>query len=87
MSNLSNAQLGKMANQEEAIRRQGLLNPDRGFVGNGFWWAGYQTYADKMSGYGGYQTAAQNDLVSPMGDTASVGGPEGVSAVGGMASN
>jgi hypothetical protein len=87
MSNLSHQQLGHITKTEEEIRRKGLTNPDKGFVGNGFWWGMYPTYVGAQSGYGGYLTAAQADPVSPMGDGASVSGPEGVSAVGGMASN
>lgn len=82
MSNLSNEQLGRITRDEDEIRRKGLMNPDRGFVGNGFWWGMYPTYVGAQSGYGGYLTAAQADPVSPMGETTSAYGPGGD---GGMA--
>jgi hypothetical protein len=74
--------------QEEQIRKKGRLNPGTGFVGNGFWWAGYPTYTDQLSGFGQNQSyGPPNDPVSPMGETASASEGSGVSAVGGMASN
>jgi hypothetical protein len=73
--------------EEDKVRKKGLMNPDKGFVGNGFYWGMYPVSIDQYSGYGGYLTAAQPEPVSPMGGTSSVSGPEGVSAVGGMASN
>lgn len=85
MSNLSNEQLGHMTKAEEKIRRKGLMNRDRGFVGNGFWWGMYPTYVGAQSGYGGYLTAAQANPVSPMGDGAPVYGPGGDGGMAGMA--
>jgi len=72
---------------EEKIRKKGLMNPDKGFVGNGFYWGMYPMSVDQYSGYGGYMTAATNEPSSPSGDTATAADGGGVSAVGGMASN
>ena len=47
MRNLSGAQFDK---EEKKVRQLGLMNRDRGFVGNGFWWGLYPTYAGSGSG-------------------------------------
>jgi len=76
MNVLSNQFTNAVAN-EEKIRRQGLMNPDKGFVGNGFYSAMYPISISQYSGYGGYMTAAVNEPVSGMGETASSEGPGG----------
>jgi hypothetical protein len=86
MSVLSN-QFSNAIQQEENVRKKGLMNPDRGFVGNGFYWGMYPMSTDQYSGYGGYMSAASNPPVSSAGDTATASDGGGVSAVGGMASN
>jgi hypothetical protein len=74
--------------QEEQIRRMGQLNPDKGFVGNGFWWGSYPAYTDQRSGFLQNESyGPPNAPISPMGETASASEGSGVSAVGGMASN
>jgi hypothetical protein len=86
MRNLSNGQFAITA--EDQIRKRGLMNPDRGFVGNGFWWGLYPSQVASQSGYGGYMTASQPQAVNQdSGETASAADGAGVSAVGGMASN
>ena len=85
MRSLSKAQFEK---EEKKIRKQGLMNPDRGFVGNGFWWGMYPTYVGATSGYGSMMTSATpQEPVSSSGETASASDGAGVSAVGGMASD
>lgn len=74
MSNLSNSQFAKAIAEEEKIRRKGLMNPGRGFVGNGFYWGMYPMQAGAGSGYGGYLTAAQNPPVSDSEEGASISG-------------
>lgn len=74
MRNLSNFQFGLLLDQEKKVRKRGLLNSGYGFVGNGFWWSGYPTYASSESGYGGYMTTAQNPPVSDSGSGASITG-------------
>jgi hypothetical protein len=81
MSSLSNAQLGP---SEEEIRKKGAMNPDKGFVGNGFWWGYYPVQVAAQSGYGGYLTASQPQAVNQEGGTASVSDPSGLT---GMPSN
>jgi hypothetical protein len=81
MSVLSNSQLGP---SEEEVRKKNLMNPDKGFVGNGFWWGAYPTYVAAQSGYGGYMTASQPQAVNEEGGTASVSDPSGLT---GMPSN
>lgn len=84
MRSLSKAQFEK---EEKKMRDQGLMNSGRGFVGNGFWWGMYPSYAGAGSGYGGAMSAAApQDPVSSSGETASASDGAGVSAVGGMAS-
>jgi hypothetical protein len=79
MSSLSNAQLGNVLRTEEQIRKKKRLNPDTGFVGNGFWWAGYPTYTDQLSGFGQNESyGPPNEPVSPMGETTSAGAPAGL---------
>ncbi len=88
MSHLNKAQFKQALSQEDKIRKKGLMNPGRGFVGNGFWWGMYPTYVGALSGYGGMMTTATpQEPVSPSGDTATASDGSGVSAVGGMASN
>jgi hypothetical protein len=66
----------------------GQLNPDKGFVGNGFWWGSYPAYTDQRSGFLQNESyGPPNAPISPMGETASSSEGSGVSAVGGMASN
>ena len=85
MRSLSKAQF---QNQEDKVRKLGLMNNERGFVGNGFWWGLYPTYAGSGSGYGGMMSsAAPQEPVSSSGETATASDGAGVSAVGGMASN
>ena len=85
MRNLSRAQFDK---EEKKVRQLGLMNRDRGFVGNGFWWGLYPTYAGSGSGYGSMMSSAMpQEPMSPSGETASAFDGAGVSAVGGMASN
>lgn len=74
MSSLSNSQFAKAVAEEEKIRRKGLMNPGRGFVGNGFYWGMYPTYIGAASGYGGYLTTTQNPPVSDSGEGASLSG-------------
>jgi len=76
MNVLSNQFTNAVAN-EEKIRKQGLMNPDKGFVGNGFYWGMYPMSISQYSGYGGYMTAATNEPTSGMGETASSEGPGG----------
>jgi hypothetical protein len=86
MRSLSNGQFA--AATEAEIRKQGLVNPDKGFSGNGFWWGMYPNQVEKQSGYGGYLTASQPQAVTQdSGKTASAAEGLGVSAVGGMVSN
>jgi hypothetical protein len=86
MRSLSNGQFAAAA--EEQIRKRGLVNPDRGFAGNGFWWGLYPYQVTSQSGYGGYMTASQPQAANQdSGQTASAAEGLGVSAVGGMASN
>jgi hypothetical protein len=86
MRSLSNGQFA--AATEAEIRKRGLVNPDRGFAGNGFWWGMYPNQVASQSGYGGYMTSGKNEPINPDSDrTASAGEGSGVSAVGGMASN
>ena len=86
MRSLSNGQFAAAA--EEQIRKRGLVNPDRVFAGNGFWWGLYPYQVTSQSGYGGYMTASQPQAVNQdSGQTASAADGAGVSAVGGMASN
>jgi hypothetical protein len=88
MNPLNNKQFKDALSQEETIRKQGLMNPDKGFVGNGFWWGYYPTFVSAQSGYGGYMTSAMPQApVSDSGETATASDGSGVSAVGGMASN
>jgi hypothetical protein len=86
MTVLSN-QFSDAMKEEDKVRKKGLMNPSRGYVGNGFYWGMYPMSTDEYSGYGGYMTATQQDPVSPMGQTATAADGGGVSAVGGMASN
>ena len=81
MSSLSNSQF---ATTEAEIRKRDVMNPDKGFVGNGYWWGMYPTYVAAQSGYGGYMTASQPQAVNEEGGTASVSDPSGL---GGMPSN
>ncbi len=74
MSSLSNSQFAKAMAEEEKIRRKGLMNSGRGFVGNGFYWGMYPMQAGAGSGYGGYLTAAQNPPVSDSGEGVSISG-------------
>lgn len=74
MSNLSNSQFAKAVEEEENIRRKGLMNFGTGFVGNGFYWGMYPTYTGSTSGYGGYLTTAQNPPVSDSDSGASTTG-------------
>jgi hypothetical protein len=74
MSSLSNSQFAQAVAEEEKIRSKGLMNPGRGFVGNGFYWGMYPMQAGAGSGYGGYLTAAQNPPVSDSGEGASISG-------------
>jgi hypothetical protein len=68
--------------KEEQIRKQGRLNPDTGFSGNGFWWAGYPAYTDQLSGFGQNESyGPPNEPVSPMGETASAGAPSGLGGI------
>jgi hypothetical protein len=86
MRSLSNNQFA--AATEAEIRKRGLVNPDRGFAGNGFWWGMYPNQVASQSGYGGYLTASQPQAVTQdSGQTASAAEGLGVSAVGGMVSN
>jgi hypothetical protein len=83
MSNLSHNQLGHMTRVEDEIRSKGLMNPDRGFVGNGFWWGMYPTYVGAQSGFGQNESyGPSNAPVSSMGATASVYGPGGDGGMG-----
>lgn len=82
MNVLSNQFTNAISN-EEKIRRKGLMNRGGGFVGNGFYWGMYPMSTDQYSGYGGYMTAATNEPVSGMGDTASSDGPGGDGGMGG----
>lgn len=84
---LNQEQFADAIAKEERVRKLGLLNPDRGFSGNGFYWGMYPMSTDQYSGYGGYMSAATHEPISPMGETASASEGSGVSAVGGMASN
>ena len=85
MRNLSRAQFDK---EEKKVRQLGLMNNERGFVGNGFWWGLYPTYAGSGSGYGSMMSSAMpQEPVSSSGETASASDGAGVSAVGGMASD
>lgn len=85
MRNLSRAQFDK---EENKVRQLGLTNRDRGFVGNGFWWGLYPTYAGSGSGYGNMMSSAMpQEPMSSSGETASASDGAGVSAVGGMASD
>jgi len=81
MRNLSKAQFEK---EEAKIRKRGLVNPDKNFSGNGFWWGYYPVQVAAQSGYGGYLTASQPQAVDSEGGTASVSDPSGL---GGMPSN
>lgn len=81
MSSLSNSQFDKA---EEEVRKKNLMNPDKGFVGNGFWWGYYPVQVAAQSGYGGYMTASQPQAVNEEGGTASVSDPSGLT---GMPSN
>ena len=85
MRNLSKAQFEK---EEKKVRQLGLMNRGGGFVGNGFWWGLYPTYAGSGSGYGNMMSSAMpQEPMSSSGETASASDGAGVSAVGGMASN
>lgn len=81
MNPLSNSQF---ATTEAEIRKRGLVNPDKGFVGNGYWWGMYPSYYAAQSGYGGHLTASQPQAVNQEGGTASVSDPSGLT---GMPSN
>jgi hypothetical protein len=86
MRSLSNGQFA--AATEAEIRKRGLVNPDRGFSGNGFWWGTYPNQVEKQSGYGGYLTASKPQVTNKNSrKTASAAEGLGVSAVGGMISN
>lgn len=88
MSSLNNNQFKDALSQENKVRKKGLMNPDKGFVGNGFWWGYYPTFLNAENGYGGYMTAAMpQPPVSESGATATASDGSGVSAVGGMPSN
>jgi hypothetical protein len=84
---LSNEQFKKQVREEEKIKRRGLVNPNTGYVGNGFWWNGYTYQTDEYNGYGGVDSAPQNPPMHDTGATAAASDGGGVSAVGGMAVN